>query len=147
MHELIACMASVIILTLFIAQTAANTNTFIEAAYSERVISEYCEAECSEEELIEKTEELKADLERMPGVRAEVKGGKLDIYLDGIIGPAGSLGITDNSICVEKELKFKVRENENEQSDDDSGDLDVADDPEQDTDGNDYPADPGNVNY
>lgn len=147
MHELIACTASVIILTLFIAQTAANTNTFIEAAYCERVISEYCEEECSEEELIEKTEELKADLERMPGVRAEVKGGKLDIYLDGIIGPAGSLGITDNSICVEKELKFKVRENENEQSDDDSGDLDVADDPEQDTDGNDYPADPGNVNY
>ena len=40
-----------------------------------------------------------------------------------------------------------MRENENEQSYDDSGDLDVADDPEQDTDGNDYPADPGNVNY
>ena len=41
MHELMACVASMIIMTMFILQTAANTNTFIEAVYCERTISEY----------------------------------------------------------------------------------------------------------
>ena len=50
MHELMACTASVLILCLFITQAAAGTNTFIEAAYCERKISEYTSEEYTEEE-------------------------------------------------------------------------------------------------
>ena len=54
MHELMACVASMIIMTMFILQTAANTNTFIEAVYCERTISEYMEEEYAEDEIPEK---------------------------------------------------------------------------------------------
>ena len=124
MHELMACTASLIILTLLIAQTAANTNTFIRAAYCERVISEFAVKEYDIDEIQDRTDELKERLEKMPGVGAETEGKKLSVRLDGVIGPADALGIKDNSILIEKDLTLSVKEKEDEKPDDDGGDTD-----------------------
>lgn len=140
-----ACTASVIILSLFIAQAAANTNIFIEAAYCERVISEYTSVEYSREEIADNTEKLKKDLEKMPGVRAEISGGKLSIYLDGVIGPASALGIEDNSLHIEKELELKIKEKEDEQSYYNDGDHHDTDAANEGADGNESYDDPGDV--
>ena len=137
MHELMACVASMIIMTMFILQTAANTNTFIEAVYCERTISEYMEEEYAEDEIPEKLKELKEDLERMPGVRADFAGNGLDLFLDGVIGPAKALGISDNSIHIERELELKTKAVEDEEPYDSSGDPYAADASEQDPDGDD----------
>lgn len=146
MHELMACMASVLILCLFITQAAAGTNTFIEAAYCERKISEYTSEEYTEEEVPAATEELKDELEKMPGVMAEIKGDKLDIRLDGVIGPAEALGITDNSIHIEKDLKLKIRKEEDVQHDGIDGDSPYDDSSYQDADGDESDADILDVN-
>ena len=137
MHELMACVASMIIMTMFILQTAANTNTFIEAVYCERTISEYMEEEYAEDEIPEKLKELKEDLERMPGVRADFAGNGLDLFLDGVIGPAKALGISENSIHIERELELKTKAVEDEEPYDSSGDPYAADASEQDPDGDD----------
>ncbi len=138
MHELMACVASMIIMTMFILQTAANTNTFIEAAYCERIISDYVEEEYAEDEIPEKIKELKKDLERMPGVRAELEGNGLDLFLDGVIGPAKVLGISDDSIHVERQLDLKTKAVEDEEFNNSSGDPFAADTSEQDPDGDDF---------
>ncbi len=135
MHELIACTASVIILTLFIAQTAANTNTFIEAAYCERVISEHTSIAYEKDDIDRGLDELKAELEKMPGVRADIRGDTLDVYLDGIVGPAGILGTGDNSIHLEKKLKLDIAEGEDEKPDSYDRYTDDTIASEQDTDG------------
>ena len=137
MHELMACVASMIIMTMFILQTAANTNTFIEAVYCERTISEYMEEEYAEDEIPEKLKELKEDLEKMPGVRADFAGNGLDLFLDGVIGPAKALGIGDNSIHIERELELKTKAVEDEESYNSGGDPYAADASEQDPDGDD----------
>ena len=137
MHELMACVASMIIMTMFILQTAANTNTFIEAVYCERTISEYMEEEYAEDEIPEKLKELKEDLEKMPGVRADFAGNGLDLFLDGVIGPAKALGISDNSIHIERELELKTKAVEDEEPYNSGGDPYAADASEQDPDGDD----------
>ena len=137
MQELMACVASMIIMTMFILQTAANTNTFIEAVYCERTISEYVEEEYAEDEIPEKLKELKEDLERMPGVRAEFEGNGLDLFLDGVIGPAKALGVRDNSIHIEREIELKTKAVEDEEPYNSSGDPYAADASEQDPDGDD----------
>ena len=137
MHELMACVASMIILTMFLMQTVANTNTFIEAVYCERTVSEYAEEEYAEDEIAEKMKELKEDLEKMPGVRADFAGNGLDLFLDGVIGPAKALGISENSIHIERELELKTKAVEDEEPYDSSGDPYAADASEQDPDGDD----------
>ena len=137
MHELMACVASMIIMTMFLMQTAANTNTFIEAVYCERTVTEYAEEEYAEDEIPEKMKELKEDLEKMPGVRAELEGNRLDLFLDGVIGPARTLGISENSIHIERELELKTKAVEDEEPYDSSGDPYAADASEQDPDGDD----------
>ncbi len=137
MHELMACVASMIIMTLFIMQTAANTNTFIEAAYCERIISDYAEEEYNEEEITGKMKELKEELERMPGVRAELEENGLDLFLDGAIGPAKALGINDDSIHIERQLELKIKAVEDEEPYDSGGDPYADDASEQDSDGDD----------
>ena len=141
MHELMACVASMIIMTMFILQTAANTNTFIEAVYCERTISEYMEEEYAEDEIPEKLKELKEDLEKMPGVRADFDGNGLDLFLDGVIGPAKALGISDNSIHIERELELKTKAVEDEEPYNSGGDPYAADASEQDPDGDDLDGD------
>ena len=141
MHELMACVASMIIMTMFILQTAANTNTFIEAVYCERTISEYMEEEYAEDEIPEKLKELKEDLEKMPGVRADFAGNGLDLFLDGVIGPAKALGISDNSIHIERELELKTKAVEDEEPYNSGGDPYAADAFEQDPDGDDLDGD------
>ena len=131
MHELMACTASILILTLFILQTAANTNTFIEAVYCESVIRDYVSEEYDEDEIPDRMEEMKEKLEMMPGIKAELKGSTLDLYLEGIIGPANALGVKDNRIHIEKELELKAKVKEDEKSDGDGGDIDNADASEQ----------------
>lgn len=141
MHELMACVASMIIMTMFILQTAANTNTFIEAVYCERTISEYMEEEYAEDEIQDKLKELKEDLERMPGVRADFEGNGLDLFLDGVIGSAKALGIGDNSIHIERELELKEKAVEDEEPYNSGGDPYAADASEQDPDGDDLDGD------
>ncbi len=138
MHELMACVASVLIIALFILQTAANTNTFIEAVYCEKTVSKYVSEEYPGDEIGNKMLELKDELERMPGVRAELNENKMDLYLDGVIGPAKILGIRDNSIHIEKELELKEKVMEYEKLDDNSGDFDNNGVTEQDPDGVEY---------
>ena len=121
MHELMACVASMIIVTLLLTQVAAGTRTFIEAAYLERKISEYTSREYAEEEIPEKMMDLKEELEEMQGIRAELKDGRLDVYLEGIIGPADILGLDDNYIHIEKELEFRIKVEKDENSDSDGG--------------------------
>lgn len=122
MHELMACAASLIILTLFVSQAAASTNMFIEAAYCERVISEYAEKEFAPEEVDKGMSKLKNELEKMQGVEADISCDKLEVYIDGVIGPADALGIDDNRIRIEKELELKVKEEEDEQFNGNDGD-------------------------
>ena len=141
MHELMACVASMIIMTMFILQTAANTNTFIEAVYCERTISEYMEEEYVEDEIQDKLKELKEDLERMPGVRADFEGNGIDLFLDGVIGPAKALEISDNSIHIERELELKTKAVEDEEPYNSGGDPYAADASEQDPDGDDLDGD------
>ena len=135
MHELMACTASVLILSLFILQTAANTNTFIEAVYCERTISDYLSEEYDKDEMQDRMTEMKEKLEMMPGIKAELEGNRLDLYLEGVIGPANALGITDNCIHIEKKLELKEKAEENEEHDDFSGYPDDPDASEQDADG------------
>ena len=135
MHELMACTASIIILTLFILQTAANTNTFIEAVYCEKTVSEYVSEEYGSDEMAVKMKEMKDELERMPGVRAELNENTLDLYLEGAIGPAKALGISDGSLHIRKELEFREKAVEDEEHDPDSGYTDDTGASEQDTDG------------
>ena len=92
------------------------------------------------------TEELRDELEKMPGVMAEIKGDKLDIRLDGVIGPAEALGITDNSIHIEKDLKLKIRKEEDVQHDGIDGDSPYDDSSDQDADGDESDADILDVN-
>ena len=142
MHELMACVASMIIMTMFILQTAANTNTFIEAVYCERTISEYMEEEYAEDEMYADSEKPgKEDLEKMPGVRADFAGNGLDLFLDGVIGPAKALGISDNSIHIERELELKTKAVEDEEPYNSGGDPYAADASEQDPDGDDLDGD------
>ena len=141
MHELMACVASMIIMTMFILQTAANTNTFIEAVYCERTISEYMEEEYAEDEITEKLKELKEDLEKMPGVRVDLAGNCLDLFLDGVICPDNDLGIGDNIIHIEKELELKIKAVEDEEPYNSGGDPYAADASEQDPDGDDLDGD------
>lgn len=138
MHELMACVASVLILALFILQTAANTNTFIEAVYCEKTVSKYVSEEYPGDEIGTKMLELKDELERMPGVRAELNENKMDLYLDGVIGPAKILGISDNSIHIEKELELKEKVVEDEKPDYSSGAFDNNGVTEHDPDGAEY---------
>ena len=77
------------------------------------------------------------DLEKMPGVRAELEGNRLDLFLDGVIGPARTLGISENSIHIERELELKTKAVEDEEPYDSSGDPYAADASEQDPDGDD----------
>lgn len=135
MHELIACTASVIILALFIFQSAANTNTFIRAVYCERTVSDYLTEEYEEDEIEKKLLEMKYELERMPGIRAELSENKMDLYLEGVIGPAKALGISDNSIHIEKEIELKVKAEDDEKHDDYDRDPDAISSSEQDPDG------------
>lgn len=141
MHELMACAASLIIITMFIFQTAANTNTFIEAAYCEKTVSAYTEEECPEEEIPQRMEELKAELEKMPGIRAEFNGGELDLIIDGVIGTPKALGISDNSIHIKRKLEFKVKAAEDEEPDYSSGDPYDAYASFEDPDGDDIDSD------
>ena len=135
MHELMACTASILILTLFILQTAANTNTFIEAVYCERIITDYVSEEYDEDEIPDRMEEMKEKLGKMPGIKAELNGNTLDLYLEGVIGPANALGVTDDSIHIEKELELKAKVKENEESDGDGRDTDNTGASEQVSDG------------
>ena len=126
MHELMACAASLILLSLMITQTAANTNTFIEAAYCSKTIEQYASEEYEEEEIPFKMRELEEKLEMMPGIEASISGGRMKISLAGVIGPSKVLGIKDNRIVIERTLELKVKEPENEESDNNSGDPDPA---------------------
>ena len=126
MHELITAVGALIVISLFISQFAASENLFIEAVTVERTVNAYLEKEYDESETEEKLGELCHDISEIPNVRGSIKGDRLVIRIDNVIGPAGALGISDNSIELEKEIKLRIREEDSdEEHDDDSGTPDI----------------------
>ncbi len=139
MQELIAAVASLMILTLMLSQFAANTKLFIEACQIERTVSFYCEKEYDEIEASDAMINLEKDLNEIPNVRAETSGGGLRINIDGVIGPEKALGIRDNSITIEKEISLRIKEGEeNEEPDNNSGNNNFDGNFEQISDGTEY---------
>lgn len=139
MHELMAAVASLMILTLMISQFAANTKLFIEACQVERTVSYYCEKEYGENEVSDAMINLERDLNEIPNVRAETSGGGLKIEIDGVIGPETALGIRDNRITVEKEISLRIKEGEdNEEPDNNGGNNNSDGNSEQIPDGIEY---------
>ena len=124
MQELIAASASLLILTLFISQFTANTRLFIEAVRCERTVSSYYEREYEEEEVPVKLKEMEEELSRIPGVSADLGEGGIKIEISGAIGPKKALGISDDTIVIEKDLNLRVKEKENEEPDNGSGSHD-----------------------
>ena len=104
MHELMAAAGALILISLMITQTAAETGLFIRAAKCERTVREYCLEEYEEEEIPLKMEEMARDLNSIPKVDAKVSDRGLTLVISGVIGPAKMLGIRDNSIKLEKDL-------------------------------------------
>ncbi|MBO5994047.1 MAG: hypothetical protein J6Q41_00865 [Firmicutes bacterium] len=121
MHHLITAVASLMILGLLLSQFVANENIFVETLALERAINTYADKEYDEDEVEQKMQELKDRLDRIPNVKAEIRDDKLSVRLSGIIGPSKALGIRDNEILIEKDLEFRVREDEHEEFDDNSG--------------------------
>ncbi len=139
MQELIAAVASLMILTLMLSQFAANTKLFIEACQIERTVSFYCEKEYDEIETSDAMINLEKDLNEIPNVRAETSGGGLRINIDGVIGPEKALGIRDNSITIEKEISLRIKEGEeNEEPVNNSGNNNFDGNFEQISDGTEY---------
>ena len=135
MHHLITAVASLMILGLLLSQFVANENLFVETLALERTINSYIGEEYSEDEMEQKIQELKDRLEKIPNLKAEIKDDKLTVKLGGIIGPSKALGIRDNEILIEKDLELRVREDEHEELDDNSGTAGADGDPQPISDG------------
>ena len=135
MQELIAACASMMILTLFISQFTANTNLFLEAVSCERTLSYYLEEEYEEEEIPDKLKELEAELSEIPNVRASSGEKGLRIEIEGVIGPRKALGIRDDTIVIEKDIRLKIKEKDHEEPDNSGGAHDPYGNAEQISDG------------
>ena len=125
MHHLITAVASLMILGLMLSQFVANENLFVETLALERTINSYIGEEYSEDEMEQKIQELKERLEKIPNLKAEIKDDKLTV----------KLGIRDNEILIEKDLELRVREDEHEELDDNSGTAGADGDPQPISDG------------
>ena len=124
MHELISAAAAMILLSIFIFQAAADEKLLLETLALERILNEYAEEEFSEDEEEEKLEELTDRIGRIPNVDPEIRNGKLSITIHGIIGPSGIVRSEENRITIEKDFSLRIKEPENEEPDDSSGDND-----------------------
>ena len=135
MHHLITAVASFMILGLFLSQFVANENLFIETLAIERTINEYADREYGEDELEDRLKELKARLDDIPNVKAEIREDRISVRIGDVIGPSEAVGIGDDSILIEKDLKLRIREEKDEEFDNNGGDTGADDTSEQISDG------------
>ena len=125
MHELITAVGSLLIISLFISQFAANENLYLETVEIKHTVERYLEEEYDEDEIPMKMDELVKDLNGIPNTSARRTREGVDITISGVIGPDGALGISDNTIKINKRIDLKLKEDTNEESDNNGGTPDI----------------------
>ena len=122
MHHLITAVGSIMILMLFISQFAANEKVFLETLAVEREINAFLANEYEEPELPDRIRELEKNINDIPNVSAVIRGTRLSVTLENVIGPSSAVTGKDNSIIIEKDLELRIKEENDEESIDNDGD-------------------------